>query len=76
MFTPHHVPVLGQGTLGGAIVSQAVLNEGQEEKPRYGAVDLAPCMFQDDLANGSVGLLAARVANQKVDCLSKRGDSS
>ena len=71
--------VLGQGTLGGAIVSQAVLDEGvmehflpgEEGQPRYGAVDLAPCMFQDDLANGSVGLLAARVANQKVDFLVK-----
>ena len=55
--------VLGQGTLGGAIVSQAVLDEavmehfspGEEGQPRYGAVEMAPCMFQDDLANGSWG---------------------
>ena len=72
--------VLGQGTLGGAIVSQAVLDEavmehfspGEQGQPRYGAVEMAPCMFQDDLANGSVGLLAARMANQKVDFLVKQ----
>ena len=33
---------------------------------------MAPCMFQDDLANGSVGLLEARIANQKVDVLVKQ----
>ena len=33
---------------------------------------MAPCMFQDDLANGSEGLLAARVANKKVDFLVKQ----
>ena len=72
--------VLGQGTLAGAIISQAVLDEavmehftpGEEGQPRYGSVDMAPCMFQDDLANGSEGLLAARVANKKVDFLVKQ----
>ena len=72
--------VLGQGTRGGAIFSQAVLDEavmehfspGEQGQPRYGAVEMAPCMFQDDLANGSVGLLAARMANQKVDFLVKQ----
>ena len=46
--------VLGQGTLGGAIISQAVLDEGvmehfspgEEGQPRYGSVAMAPCMFQ------------------------------
>ena len=72
--------VLGQGTLGGAIISQAVLDEGvmehfspgEEGQPSYGSVAMAPCMFQDDLANGSVGLLEARIANQKVDFLVKQ----
>ena len=72
--------VLGQGTLGGAIISQAVLDDGvmehftpgEEGQPRYGSVPLAPCMYQDDLANGSEGLLHARVSNQKVDFLVKQ----
>ena len=72
--------VLGQGTLGSAIVSQAVLDEavmehflpGEDGQPRYGTVKMAPCMFQDDLANGSEGIMEARIANQKVDFLVKQ----
>ena len=72
--------VLGQGTLGGAIISQAVLDDGvmehftpgEEGQPRYGSVPLAPCMFQDDIANGSEGLLEARASAVKVDFLIKQ----
>ena len=72
--------VLGQGTLGRAIDSQVVLDDavmehfspGEEGKPRYGSVSMAPCMFQDNLANGSMGLLEAWVANHKVNFLVKR----
>ena len=35
-------------------------------------MNMAPCMFQDDLTNGSVGLLEARVANCKVNFLIKQ----
>ena len=49
--------VVGQGTIGGALVSQAVLDEGvkehfepgNEDELNYGKVPLGPCMFQDDL---------------------------
>ena len=33
---------------------------------------MVPCMFHDDLANGSAGLLEARIANQNVDYLAKQ----
>ena len=38
----------------------------------YGSVNMAPFMFQDDLANRFVGLLEARVANCKVNFLVKQ----
>ena len=52
--------VIGQGTIGGALVSQAVLDDGVKEhftpagdtQLQYGSVPLAPLMFQDDLLNG------------------------
>ena len=72
--------VLGQGTLGGAIISQAVLDEGvMAQFPpggplqlEYGSVLLAPIMFQDDLADSSESLEKARESNRRVDFLTKK----
>ena len=66
--------VLGQGTLGGALVSQAVLDDGMSEQFTpggegeldYGEVPLAPFIFQDDVAHGVEGLEEAREANRRV----------
>ena len=70
---------VGQGTIGGAIVSQAVLDDGATEHfppvsdlhLQYGSVPMAPFMFQDDLVNGTEGLEQARETNRKVNCLVK-----
>ena len=72
--------VLGQGTLGGALISQAVLDEGvMAQFPPggplqvdYGTVPLAPVMFQDDLADCSGSLDNARESNRRVDVLTKQ----
>jgi hypothetical protein len=69
--------VVGQGTIGGALVSQAVLDEGVKEhfepggrdELNYGSVPMAPCMFQDDLIHLSGGISAARVASSKVGAI-------
>ena len=53
--------VVGQGTMGGALVSQAVLDEGTKElfvpgdknEINYGSVPMAPCLFQDDIIHGA-----------------------
>ena len=71
--------MLGQRTIGGALVSQAVLDEGVMEyftpagniQLDYGSVPLAPIMFQDDLLNGAESLAHAREANIKVDTIMK-----
>ena len=72
--------VLGQGTLGGALISQAVLDEGVmahippggDLQLEYGSVTLAPVMFQDDLADTSDSLAKARETNQRVDIMTKQ----
>jgi hypothetical protein len=66
---------VGQGTLGGALVSQAVLDKGISEEfipggrdeMTYGDVPLAPLIFQDDVIHTAEGLKEARVANEKMD---------
>ena len=66
--------VVGQGTMGGALVSQAVLDEGtkehfapgSDEELNYGSVPLAPCLFQDDIIHGAKDLNKARIASSKV----------
>ena len=72
--------VVGQGTIGGALVSQAVLDDGVMEnftpggdiQAKYGSVPMAPFMFQDDLINVVEGLPQARIANSKVDIVMKQ----
>ena len=66
--------VLGQGTLGGTLISQAVLDEGVmdqfppggELQMNYGTVPLAPLMFQDDLADSSENWAKASETNKRV----------
>ena len=60
--------VVGQGTMGGALVSQAVLDErtkehfvpGDNNGIHYGSVPMAPCLFQDDIKHGANDLKKAR----------------
>ena len=57
-----------QGTMGGALVSQAVLDErtkehfvpGDKNEINYGSVPMAPCIFQDDIKHGANDLKKAR----------------
>ena len=68
---------VGQGTIGGALVSQASLDDGilgQFEGSgglAYGSLELLPFQFQDDFENISSTVLEARVANMKVDTMVK-----
>ena len=72
--------VVGQGTIGGALVSQAVLDEGvkehfepgNEDELNYGKVPLGPCMFQDDLIHASTEVEKARNASQKMNLEMKK----
>ena len=72
--------VVGQGTIGGALVSQAVLDEGvkdhfipgNEDELNYGAVAVGPCMFQDDLIHTSTSILKARKASSKINLVMKK----
>ena len=72
--------VVGQGTIGGALISQAVLDDavmqhftpGGQNQLQYGSVPLAPLMFQDDLLNGTEGLDQARIVNSKMDTIMKQ----
>ena len=66
--------IVGQGTLGGALVSQGVLDSGiseqfspgGEDEMRYGSVKLGPLIFQDDVLHGADGIKQARNANNKM----------
>ena len=67
--------LVGQGTLGGALVSQGVLDQGISEhftpgggdEMTYGKVPLAPFIFMDDIIYGAEGIKSARIANEKID---------
>ena len=69
--------VVGQGMLGGALVSQGVLDEavmehlapGGELQMKYGDVPLAPLMWMDDVMNPVETIEKARNVNLKVNCL-------
>ena len=71
-------PCVGQGTIGGALASQASLDDGimeqfheSQEEVSYGAVEVLPILFQDDISHDSTSLLDARVANFKLDMVMK-----
>ena len=66
--------IVGQGTLGGALVSQAVLDEGimgeftpgNGDEMNYGEVPLAPMIFQDDIIHCVGGITEARSASGEI----------
>ena len=67
-------PMIGQGTGGGALVSQANLDKGMvdmfngsSDEVRYGGVRVLPVMFQDDIMRVVENVSAARAGNVKVD---------
>ena len=71
-------PMIGQGTGGGALVSQANLDrgmvdmfQGSEDEVRYGGVRMLPLMFQDDIMRAVDSISAARAGNVKVDSVMK-----
>jgi hypothetical protein len=61
--------------MGGALVSQGVLDHGISEhfppggrdEMTYGKVPLAPLIFMDDLIHGAGSISDARIANERVD---------
>ena len=72
--------VIGQGTIGGALVSQAVLDSalmeqfqpGGEEELNYGTVKMAPLVFQDDFLHASDEIEKARQTNVKINKMIKQ----
>ena len=72
--------VVGQGMLGGALVSQAVLDQavmehlapGGELQMEYGDVPLAPCMWMDDIMNPVETIDKARKVSLQVNFLLKQ----
>ena len=72
--------IVGQGTLGGALVSQALLDErireefipGNGDEMNYGEVPLAPMIFQDDIIHCVGGITNAHFANGKMDTVVKQ----
>ena len=70
--------VIGQGTIGGAIASQGSLDDGirgqfmgSQEELGYGSVEMGPLLFQDDLLEGSPGVIEARATNVRVAMVMK-----
>ena len=69
--------VVGQGTIGGALISQAVLDDGVSAffppagrlQLEYGAVPQAPLLWMDDILNAARGLDEAREANRRMSVL-------
>ena len=72
--------VVGQGTIAGALGSQAVLDNGVseyfppggEDELNYGTIAMAPLLFQDDIIHGTGGIRAARLANIRIDKVVKK----
>ena len=71
----HAGALVEKGTLGGALVSQAVLDDGISEEfipggrddMTYGDIPLAPLIFQNDVIYSVKGLKEARLANENMD---------
>ena len=72
--------LVGQGTIGGALVSQGVLDQGISgqfspgggDEMNFGSVPVAPFIFMDDIIHGAEGVEGARKANTKVDIAAKQ----
>ena len=65
--------MIGQGTGGGALVSQVNLDHGvvdmfggSEQEVRYGGVRVLPAIFQDDIMRASDSVESARAGNIKM----------
>ena len=64
---------IGQGTAGGALVSQANLDKGlmryfsdSEDEIQYGSVRLQPLAYQDDVLRGSKDVTTAQKGNIRM----------
>ena len=67
---------IGQGTAGGALVSQANLDHGltmyfgeSKEEMYYGSARIQPLAYQDDVLKGSKDVMAAKVGNIKLSAM-------
>ena len=68
--------VVGQGTMGGALVSQLNVDrgvgdyfEGSKDEATYGSIRLQPLSFQDDILRIATDVMSARVGNIKLSSL-------
>ena len=68
--------VVGQGTIGGALVSQLNVDrgvgdyfDGSRDETTYGSVRLQPMAFQDDILRLTVDVRSAQAGNIKLSCL-------
>ena len=69
---------IGQGTAGGALVSQANLDKGlmmyfedSKEEMMYGDIKIQPLAYQDDVLKGSKNVMDAQVGNVKLATMLK-----
>jgi len=73
-------PIVGQGTIGGAIISQvlldyAILNEFEPWSPgeiNYVGVQMNPMLFQDDIMHLITNVNAAHIGNYKMNKIEKK----
>ena len=72
--------VVGQGTIGGALISQAVLDDavtesfplaGSQDMIQYGNIPIAPLMWVDDILNPCETVQQARQTNIKINKIIK-----
>ena len=68
--------VVGQGTIGGALVSQLNVDmgldeyfKGSKDEATYGSIRLQPMAFQDDIMRIAKDVKSASVGNIKLSCL-------
>ena len=72
---------IGQGTAGGALVSQVNLDQGlmqyfknSQDEIQYGGVRIQPLAYQDDVLKGSKNILDAQVGNIRLaEMLKEKG---
>ena len=76
--TAHVGDCIGQGTAGGALVSQANLDHGltmyfedSKEEILYGDIRIQPLAYQDDVLKGSKNVTDARVGNVRLAAMLK-----
>ena len=71
--------IIGQGSPGGALVSQLNLDmgmnehfEGSSDEVKYGGVKIQPEIFQDDILRLAPDVASARAGNVKIDSVMKQ----